>query len=470
MSVQVHDKKNVVRRGWLTHFLAWFREVPRLDAVDRRNAILLQCMIIVSLVYAVPVSWVRLGGSFRDHPFAETLVVLNCLVMLACFFLLRRGATVGTVRLFVASCIVALFTCYMSVGLSVQTAPQLTPLLMPLVISALMLSRRSLWLVTSVLICTVLCGAWRDSTLASLGGVPPAELIWLAMRIVFALLLVALVLDFSVESMRNSLRMARERGDALQRARDELQLEMQEKERTREQLLHSQRVDTAGRLASGIAHDFNHLLGLILAYTARRHHCADVEELQLALQGVDSAARRAVVVSRKLLDFVRNDDNCPEWLELSRELSAMRPMLRQLFAPEVTVELDLADTVAWVWFDRAQLELIVLSVAANANDAMPAGGCFRLTLRCFRAMAELEVSDTGMGMSADVLQRCLKPFFTTKPRGQGSGLGLSTADTLVRAVGGSLQVESELGVGTMLRIRLPACGSEPVGARVNFSL
>lgn len=168
------------------------------------------------------------------------------------------------------------------------------------------------------------------------------------------------------------------------------------------------------------------------------------------------------MVSRKLLDFVRNDDNCPEWLELSRELTTMRPMMRQLFAPEVTVELDLADTAAWVWFDRAQLELIVLSVADNANDAMPAGGCFRLTLRCFQAMAELEISDTGMGMSAEVLRECLKPFFTTKPRGQGCGLGLPTVDTLVRAVGGSLQVESELGVGTKLLIRLPTCGSEPV--------
>ncbi|MFT4197941.1 MAG: ATP-binding protein [Pseudoxanthomonas sp.] len=461
--MHAHSKDPAARRGWFARAVAWLCAVPVPDAVDRRNALMLQLLVVFSFVYAVLSSLVKLGPSLRFHPVAITLVAVNCLAMTVCFVLLRRGAFVGAARLFVPIWCVLIFVGYAYGGLGTQVSQQLTPLL-PLVVGALMLSRRALWWAAAAMVAAVLCGAWRNVSLAPYDPNLLQAVAWLALRMVLGLLLIVLALDFSVAVLRESLQAARERGDALLRARDRLQLEMQEKERSREQLLHSQRMETAGRLAGGIAHDFNHLLGLILAYTARRNRSNDVDELRRALEGAESAARRAAAVSRKLLDFTRNDDSRPELLELGQALTVMRPMLRQLFDPKVAVELDLADTPAYVWLDRAQLELMVLSMAANASDAMPDGGRFRLALRQSATMVELEAGDTGQGMSEEALQRCLEPFFTTKPRGQGTGLGLATTHALVQAAGGGIDVESAPGAGTRLRIRLPACSPEQDGA------
>ena len=172
--------------------------------------------------------------------------------------------------------------------------------------------------------------------------------------------------------------------------------------------------------------------------------------------GVESAARRASAVTRRLLDFSRQDVARPQLLDAAASIAAMEPMLRQLFDARVTFELDTGQVRCQIHFDPAQLELVLLSLAANAQQAMPDGGTFRLVLSCAGSELQIAVSDSGHGMSEEVRQRCLEPFFTTKPNGQGTGLGLAVAANLIAAAGGRVEVDSAPGQGTCFQLWLPA--------------
>ena len=132
-------------------------------------------------------------------------------------------------------------------------------------------------------------------------------------------------------------------------------------------------------------------------------------------------------------------------------------MLRQLFDPAVRIVIELGDHAQYVRFDRAQLELIVLNLATNAQQAMPDGGRFRIGLPAAADSAEvvLTLADTGHGMSEDVRRRCMEPFFTTRPAGQGTGLGLAVAAQLLREAGGDIAVDSTPGDGSRFRLSLP---------------
>lgn len=450
-------------RAWSV--VAWLCEVPVRDGLDRRNAVMLQVLALFSFAYqlaALGVAAVLARQSPLDR-LAFVLVALNCVAMLACWVLVRRGRLVCATWTFVMGGIALVWAGYARWGLNSQL-PALVTQWLPLLVGGLLLSRRGLWAIAAAMVCAVLIGAWRDAGLFVFVPTMIPVIGWLALRTIVGLLLAAAILDFSVASLRASAAAARARGDALLRARDRLQLEMQEKERSREQLLHAQRMEAAGRLASGIAHDFNHLLGLVLAYTGRRKRTSDVQALQAALEGAESAARRAAAVSRRLLDFSRSEGSRPELLALGETLQGMWPMLRQLFDPQVALELELAPEPTVIWFDLAQFELLVLSIAANANDAMPEGGRFTVSVRNAGAWVVLELRDTGAGMSEQVRAHCLEPFFTTKPRGQGTGLGLAVSHGLVMAAGGHMEVLSSAGAGTLLRISLPDPGRASLAA------
>jgi signal transduction histidine kinase len=233
---------------------------------------------------------------------------------------------------------------------------------------------------------------------------------------------------------------------------------MAEREKIQAQLVHAQKVEVVGRLASGVAHDFNHLLGLILGYAAKGRHVDDSAELKNALAGVEAAGRRATAVTHKLLNFSRHEMTHIERFDAGDALRDLQPMLRQLFDPRVRLVCELTEKPAPVAFDRAQLDLVVLNIAANANHAMPEGGRFELALRTSDAgsQVEIELRDSGHGMDDEVRNRLFEPFFTTKPSGQGSGLGLSVAHNLIASAGGSVAVESAVGKGSTFRIRLPA--------------
>ncbi|MDR6675113.1 ATP-binding protein [Xanthomonas sp. 1678] len=434
----------------------WWRAIPLADRVDRRNAALLQLVLVFVGLYqlaAMPVAWWRAGTAI--DPVAVWLAGLNALAMGVCFALLRRGAFLWAARLFVVVSMALLTVGYARWGLEAQLRSQLGQLL-PVLVGGLLLSRRALWGAVAWLALVVALGAWRDAArLFFLPAMWP-RILEVALGSLVGFVIVALVLDQSVAALRESLALARKRGNELARSRDRLQLEMQEKERSRDQLVHAQKMESVGRLASGVAHDFNHLLSLIMGYAARGRRSDDPEQLKAALQGADAAARRAAAVTRKLLDFSRQEATRLEVFEPAETIAGMRPMLDQLFGPDVQVRLQLHEAPCPVRFDRAQLELIVLNLAANAQQAMPEGGQFELALAPQPgAMLEIVARDNGHGMSEDVRTRCLEPFFTTKPSGQGTGLGLAVSANLIAAAGGALLVESAPGRGSVFRLRLP---------------
>ncbi len=278
----------------------------------------------------------------------------------------------------------------------------------------------------------------------------------------FGAVMGAWLFHHSVTGLRDSLQEARQRSQELARKRDELQVEMQERERSRDQLVHAMKMDNVGRLASGIAHDFNHLLALIQGYVAKARR-SEGEVLQAALQGADSATRRASAVSRRLLDFSRLEPGRPQLLDAAATLVALAPTLEQVFDAGVRCEVDTGGVQRLIHFDPAQLESILLSLAVNANQAMPDGGRFTLRLQPPDPDGRLvlQLQDTGQGMSESVRARCLEPFFTTKPVGQGTGLGLSVTASLVEAAGGAVQVHSRPGDGTRIDLQFP---SRPLAA------
>lgn len=442
------ENDGVIARG-----IARVLYVPVRDPVDQRSAAALQLLALFGLLYPLVATAVAWPQGCRPAWFEVGTIIANTIITLSSLVLVRRGRLVAGARLFVFAGSVLVLVSQGRWGLGAQVSLQLTQLL-PLLVGGLFLGRRALWWAVVGMIAAVLVGALRDaSQMAHVPGAMPG-IIGLATRVGLGVLLVGTVLDYSILTLRESVRAARRRGSALLQARNRIQLEIQEKERSREQFLHAQRAVVVGNLAAGIAHDLNHLLGLILAYTARRRRSVDVEQLQSSLEGIEAAAARAAEVSRRLLDFSRHEESNPEYVDVAQMMREMAPLFEQLFDPAVVVKFELPSAVPLVWFDRAQLELIVLGIAANAGDAMPEGGEFRVAVRVFGPAVEMEFEDSGTGMSEEVRARCLEPFFTTKPRGEGTGLGLAVAHNLVTAAGGEILVDSYSGHGTTIRIRL----------------
>ncbi len=253
------------------------------------------------------------------------------------------------------------------------------------------------------------------------------------------------------------------------------------------QLRQAQKMEAIGQLTGGIAHDFNNLLTIILSNvellkselsTERAGAPADLAE-------IESAARKGAAMVRQLLAFSRTGQLELAPVELPRLLRDLSEMLRR-FLPEtidirVTAEPDAPPVLA----DRGAVEQILLNLATNARDAMPAGGILGISLERRRiderfrdAMGEgragvyvcLAVSDTGAGMDPAVLERLFEPFFTTKPPGAGTGLGMAMVYGLVRQHGGLVDIESAPGRGTTVRVYFPASAradAAPAGARVS---
>ncbi len=248
-----------------------------------------------------------------------------------------------------------------------------------------------------------------------------------------------------------------------------------ERRRMEERLTEAEKMEAIGRLAGGVAHDFNNLLTVISGYAAILRENPEATE---PLDEIEHAAEQASALTRQLLAFSRRQVLRPRSVDVNAIVGGMEPMLERIIGDDVCVKVQLADSVAPVEADRAQIERVVLNLAANARDAMPRGG--RLTIETADVMLEesyvathgdvapgphvlLAISDTGTGMNEEVRRRLFEPFFTTKSSGGGTGLGLATVFGVVKQSGGSIFVYSEEGRGTTFKIYLPA-SSEPVPA------
>lgn len=435
----------------------WLQRAPIDDPVDRRNAPMLQVVLLI-LGALPPLMWLyRIFGTDIAWRPGETASLVSSLLISAvaffCFALIRRGRFQWAIRQLLVVVALTLLLAYAGSGLSAQVYEQ--PIqVMWLFVAGMMIGRRALWAMYAMLAAALFVGAASearstDAVLAHLLGDA-------AIRSVM-FLLIAVVVDRSVAALRGSLADATRRGRDLAQANRRLEAEIAAREQAQEQLIHAQKVEAVGRMCSGVAHDFNHLMTVMLGYIQRGKQAGDAAEMAEVLSGLESAAQRATAITRKLLHFSRQEVTRVEVFDAGEALRDMQPMLRQTLGAGITLDLRLPGDDCPIAFDRAQFGLAVLNMAANAAHAMPGGGRFRVALRALPALDEVEIvlDDDGHGMSRDVQARAFEPFFTTKPSGQGTGLGLSIVRNLVESAGGSVEVDSNPGVGTRFVVRLP---------------
>jgi PAS domain S-box-containing protein len=238
-------------------------------------------------------------------------------------------------------------------------------------------------------------------------------------------------------------------------------------ERTQQAL----RMESLGKLAGGVAHDFNNILAIIANYTEFAiEETTDKPGVQADLTHVRTAVQRATNLTRQLLTFTRGDAVQPQDVDLNAALVEVQGLLERTIGEHINLIAVPAPQPIVVHADPGQIQQVLLNLALNARDAMPDGGTLILEANLAAldggelnmqpplpagTYARLLVSDTGEGMSPEVAARILEPFYTTKPRGRGTGLGLATVYGIVTEARGSINVYSEVGIGTTFRIYLP---------------
>jgi len=252
-----------------------------------------------------------------------------------------------------------------------------------------------------------------------------------------------------------------------------------EKKRLENELSRAHRMQAIGQLAGGVAHDFNNLLTLINGYSELL--LADPQlgtAPRTSAQAIREAGERAATLTRQLLGFSRKSLLQPRVLDLNTVVADTSAMLRRLIGENIILTTVLAPRLHHVKIDPSQLNQVLMNLVVNARDAMPSGG--RLTLETGNVMrgaededgtsgrtssphAKLSITDTGCGMTPDVMARIFEPFYTTKPVGVGTGLGLAICREIAHALKGRIDVESTPGAGATFILRVPAPGVRAVG-------
>jgi PAS domain S-box-containing protein len=247
----------------------------------------------------------------------------------------------------------------------------------------------------------------------------------------------------------------------------------------------AQRMESLGKLAGGVAHDFNNILAIIGNYTDFAiEETQDRPQVQSDLRQARTAVERAINLTRQLLTFTRGDAIQPRDIDLNASIAEVHTLLQRTIGEHINLIARPTAQPLIAHADPGQIQQVLLNLAINARDAMPDGGTLVLEANVSTldgeevtmqpalpagVYARLLVSDTGHGMSADTVARIFEPFYTTKPRGKGTGLGLATVYGIVTEAGGSINVYSEIGIGTTFRIYLPLVTSpasaEPVTRR-----
>ena len=251
--------------------------------------------------------------------------------------------------------------------------------------------------------------------------------------------------------------------------------EIDRRQAAEESLRQSQKLEAIGHLTGGVAHDFNNLLTIIIGNLETAHKqlesWTDGAQVRLArrLENAMQGAQRAATLTKRLLAFARQQPLNPSAVDVNRLLNGLSEFLRRALGEEISLEIVGGAGVWPVEVDPTELEAAILNLAVNARDAMPGGG--KLTIEASNSYlgddycqqhhdvrpgqyVQIAVTDTGTGMTEDVIERAFEPFFTTKQSGQGTGLGLSQVYGFVRQSGGHVNIYSEVGEGTTIKIYL----------------
>jgi signal transduction histidine kinase/CheY-like chemotaxis protein len=267
-------------------------------------------------------------------------------------------------------------------------------------------------------------------------------------------------------------------------AEAQVRKEVAAREQAQAEAAHAERMTALGELAGGIAHDFNNILQAIGGSAALiDRHLEDPPYVGRQTQRIEDAVDRGGSISRRLLAFARRDVLSAEVIETADLLAEMREFLAPAIGPAISVRIEVPAAPTWILADRRQLETVLLNLATNAKDAMPQGGNLDISaasemLDCGSEAlgldagryVRLEVVDDGAGMDAAVLARSAEPFFTTKPKGKGTGLGLPMAKGFAEQSGGAFSIASVPGRGTTVTLWLPEAEAPhtapPVPARI----
>jgi PAS domain S-box-containing protein len=248
--------------------------------------------------------------------------------------------------------------------------------------------------------------------------------------------------------------------------------DMTERRVMQEQLNHAQKMEAIGQLTGGVAHDFNNLLTVILGNLdtiLRRAPAAD-EKLHRAIEHATQGAERAAALTHQLLAFARRQPLNPKSTIINQLVTTFLELIRRILPEDISVQSRLSGGIGYVSVDPNQMESALLNLAVNARDAMGSKGTLSIDTELVDLDASeacrlgdlnpgphavISVTDTGCGMSPEVMARAFDPFFTTKPQGEGTGLGLSQVFGFVKQSGGSVKLQSEVGRGTTVKIYLP---------------
>jgi len=296
--------------------------------------------------------------------------------------------------------------------------------------------------------------------------------------------------DVKSDTGRRERRESQERSDVKSdtgRRRRRESVERKEREQAQAQLQQAQRLESLGQLAGGVAHDFNNLLAVILSYASFVSEELATpsgpdwpERLDSArsdLGQITLAAERAATLTRQLLTFARREVTRPQVLDLDHVITEVQELLHRSLGEHIELITTLAGDLWPVLADPGQLEQVLVNLAVNARDAMPGGGTLTIDTSNITVDADtaaggsrarpgknvrLRVSDTGVGIPADVIEHVFEPFFTTKEEGSGTGLGLATVYGILTQAEGQIQIYSEPGTGTTFSITLPATAQELV--------
>jgi len=303
----------------------------------------------------------------------------------------------------------------------------------------------------------------------------------------FGYLVVSIAIDFAVDEEEEDL--FREMADDLGYALNMIRMEQDRKESERKtaslerQLYQAQKMESIGRLAGGVAHDYNNMLSVIIGYAELAREKIDSgEPMILEIEEILNAARRSAAITRQLLAFARRQRVSPRPLNLNETVEGMLKMLRKLIGEDIHLSWSPYSKELTVKMDLVQINQILANLCVNARDAIEGVG--KITIETGRKVfdeeycadhhgfqpgeyALLAVSDNGCGMDKDTLEMVFEPFFTTKDVHQGTGLGLATVYGIVKQNDGFINVYSEPGSGTTFRIYLKMSSGKPLASRQN---
>lgn len=238
---------------------------------------------------------------------------------------------------------------------------------------------------------------------------------------------------------------------------------------SQDQVRHLQKIEALGLLASGIAHDFNNMLSVMSIYIHKLRESQD-PQVQKYTEKMAHVHEKSVALTKQLLVFSKKKPSVPSQIDLNSMIFEMKEMIENILGPEIFLNLELGPTLPSIYANKSQVEQVLMNLIINAKDAMSQGGMLTVKSQTVTFLEvrnlttgeippgeylQVDITDTGAGMSSEIINKIFEPFFTTKPIDKGSGLGLSIVHGIVQQIQGGIQIQSQVGDGTTFTVYFP---------------